>query len=191
VNCKLPPGLDARLASGHPAHHRIARGETPCASRWISPPSQRRPASRKRLVASKIRIAIVTDGKTWERNLVHTGLDSCISLWVSGLPEGARQGRCRGMAGWRRFARRVPLGTRRAGTAPDQRDASIRRRSQAAIRLPSASRSGLRGRARDVGLNRALSRAPSYKHTRFGAQGPVPPCAAGSPRPPGNRCACP
>ncbi len=39
--------------------------------------------------ASALRIAIVTDGQTWERNLVHTGVNSCISLWVSGLPEDA------------------------------------------------------------------------------------------------------
>jgi len=39
--------------------------------------------------AANIRINIVTDGKTWERNIVHTGLNCWISLWVSGLPEGA------------------------------------------------------------------------------------------------------
>jgi len=39
--------------------------------------------------ASNIHIAIVTDGKTWERNLVHAGLGSSISLWVAGLPDGA------------------------------------------------------------------------------------------------------
>ena len=39
--------------------------------------------------AFNIRIEIVTDGRTWERNLVHDGVNSCISLWVSGLPEGA------------------------------------------------------------------------------------------------------
>ena len=34
-----------------------------------------------------------TDGKTWERNLIHAGLGSCISLWVSGLPEQAARDR--------------------------------------------------------------------------------------------------
>lgn len=87
VNCKLPPGL---APGWHPATLRTTN------SPWANPvriavdlsADQRRerpgPAA-----APDIRIAIVTDGKTWERNLVHTGVDSCISLWVSGLPEEA------------------------------------------------------------------------------------------------------
>jgi tRNA (mo5U34)-methyltransferase len=31
-------------------------------------------------------IEIVTDGKSWERDLVHMGEDACISLWVRGFP---------------------------------------------------------------------------------------------------------
>ena len=99
VNCKLPPGL---APGWHPATLRTA------GSAWGNPvriavdlsPEQRRqrPACPQ---ASNIRIAIVTDGKTWERNLihigVHTGLDSCISLWVSGLPEEAASS---GVAVW-------------------------------------------------------------------------------------------
>jgi hypothetical protein len=99
VNCKLPPGL---APGWHPATLRTA------GSPWGNPvriavdlsPEQRRqrPACPQ---ASNIRIAIVTDGKTWERNLihigVHTGLDSCISLWVSGLPEEAASS---GVAVW-------------------------------------------------------------------------------------------
>jgi len=87
VNCKLPPGL---APGWHAATVRIA------GSAWANPvrigvdltPEQRRqrPASAD---AAGIRIAIVTDGKTWERNLIHTGIQSCISLWVAGLPEGA------------------------------------------------------------------------------------------------------
>jgi tRNA (mo5U34)-methyltransferase len=87
VNCKLPPGL---APGWHPATLRITD------SAWGNPvrigvdlsAEQRRacPAGRE---VSGLRVAIVTDGKTWERNLVHTGLHSCISLWVAGLPEEA------------------------------------------------------------------------------------------------------
>ena len=87
VNCKLPPGL---APGWHPATLRTTD------SPWGNPvrigvdlsPEQRRQRPA-RPEASNLRIAIVTDGKTWERNLVHTGLHSCISLWVSGLPEEA------------------------------------------------------------------------------------------------------
>ena len=37
---------------------------------------------------AEIRIEIVADGKTWERNQVRTRQDACISLWVRGMPEG-------------------------------------------------------------------------------------------------------
>jgi len=87
VNCKLPPGL---APGWHPATVRTSD------SPWGNPvrigvdfsreQRRQRPA---RPEASNMRIAIVTDGKTWERNLVHTGLHSCISLWVSGLPDEA------------------------------------------------------------------------------------------------------
>jgi tRNA (mo5U34)-methyltransferase len=87
VNCKLPPGL---APGWHPATLRVTD------SAWATPvrigvdlsavERRQHPDSAE---ASNIRVAIVTDGKTWERNLIHTGLHSCISLWVSGLPEGA------------------------------------------------------------------------------------------------------
>jgi len=87
VNCKLPPGLE-------PGRHAVALRTANSA--WGNAvrigvdlsASQRgkRPAST---ADCDIRIAIVTDGKTWERNIVHTGMDSCISLWVSGLPDDA------------------------------------------------------------------------------------------------------
>jgi hypothetical protein len=86
VNCKLPPGL---APGWHAATLRLKD------SAWSNPvriavdlsDEQRR--ARPVAEAADIRIAIVTDGKTWERNLVHTGLHSCISLWVSGLPQDA------------------------------------------------------------------------------------------------------
>jgi len=33
-------------------------------------------------------ISVVCDGRTWERNQVRTGLGSCLSAWVAGLPDG-------------------------------------------------------------------------------------------------------
>jgi len=87
VNCKLPPGLPP---GWHPATLRTTDSAWGNAVRIaVDPSAESRRQRQKRLVASNIRIAIVTDGKTWERNLIHTGLDSCISLWVSGLPEEA------------------------------------------------------------------------------------------------------
>ena len=85
----------ARLASGHSAHRGSPWGNSVRIAVDLSPEQRRqRPACTE---ASDIRIAIVTDGKTWERNLVqvgahsgvHAGLESCISLWVSGLPQSA------------------------------------------------------------------------------------------------------
>jgi len=87
VNCKLPPGL---APGWHAAALRTVDSE------WGNPvrigvdlsaeQRRQRPASNG---ASEIQVAIVTDGKTWERNLIHTGLNSCVSLWISGLPEEA------------------------------------------------------------------------------------------------------
>jgi len=91
VNCKLPPGLP-------PGWHAATLRTT--GSPWSNPvrmavdlsPEQRRqrPAPAEH---SQIHIATVTDGITWERNIIHTGLHSCISLWVSGLPDEAARDR--------------------------------------------------------------------------------------------------
>lgn len=87
VNCKLPPGLD-------PGWHDATLRTT--GSGWgnrvriaVDLPAEERRRQPGKAPAAHLRIAIVTDGKTWERNLVHTGLHSCISLWVAGLPAGA------------------------------------------------------------------------------------------------------
>jgi tRNA (mo5U34)-methyltransferase len=87
VNCKLPPGLA-------PGWHAVTL-RTPN-SPWgnsvrvgvdLSLDERRRhPASPE---PANIRIATVTDGRTWERNLIHTGTGSCVSLWVAGLPPDA------------------------------------------------------------------------------------------------------
>jgi tRNA (mo5U34)-methyltransferase len=89
VNCKLPPGL---APGWHAATLRTMD------SPWGNPVRigvDRTAAQRRQrpacAAASNVRIAIATDGKTWERNLIHTGIQSCISLWVSGLPADARR----------------------------------------------------------------------------------------------------
>ncbi|MFN7997392.1 MAG: DUF1698 domain-containing protein [Bryobacteraceae bacterium] len=87
INCKLPPGLapgwhEATVRtddSGWGNRVRIAVDLTP----------ELRSAGASGEPVSDIRIDIVTDGKTWERNLVHTGVNSCVSVWVAGLPESA------------------------------------------------------------------------------------------------------
>jgi len=90
VNCKLPPGLapgwhDATLRLADSAWgNRVRIGVN------LSDQDRRQPP--RKTEAPDISIAIVTDGKTWERNLVHTGLHTWVSLWLSGLPEGAGKG---------------------------------------------------------------------------------------------------
>jgi tRNA (mo5U34)-methyltransferase len=87
VNCKLPPGLQ-------PGWCEITLRTTD--SPWSNPlriaidlTSEQRRQPHAGPEAADIHIAIVTDGRTWERNLVHAGPQSGISLWVSGLPEAA------------------------------------------------------------------------------------------------------
>jgi tRNA (mo5U34)-methyltransferase len=95
VNCKLPPGLapgwyEATLrtaGSGWGNRARIG----------VDLSVEDRRQTPVRMEAANIRISIATDGRTWERNLVHTGVESCISLWVSGLPEDATRD---GIAVW-------------------------------------------------------------------------------------------
>jgi hypothetical protein len=91
VNCKLPPGL---APGWYAATLRTTNSEWGKPVRIgvdVSPEQHRQPPGRSE--SADIRIAIVTDGKTWERNLIHTGKDSCISLWISGLPaDAARDG---------------------------------------------------------------------------------------------------
>jgi hypothetical protein len=86
VNCKLPPGLEP---GRHAATLRTIDSAWGNSARiGVDLPAEQRRQCPAATVCN-IRIAIVTDGKTWERNLVHTGIDSCLSLWVSGLPEEA------------------------------------------------------------------------------------------------------
>jgi len=49
------------------------------------PRSDRR--SLARAVSDGVEIAGVTDGKTFETKRVRTGANSCVSVWVAGLPD--------------------------------------------------------------------------------------------------------
>jgi tRNA (mo5U34)-methyltransferase len=87
VNCKLPPGL---APGWHAATLRTADspwGNSVRVGVDLSLDERRRHPAHPE--PANISIAIVTDGKTWERNLVHKGTGSCVSLWVAGLPPDA------------------------------------------------------------------------------------------------------
>jgi hypothetical protein len=87
VNCKLPPGLapgwhpvtlrTPNSPWGDPLRIGVDLSSTQCGER------------SGRAVTSHIRIVAVTDGRTGESNLVHTGSGGSISVWVSGLPQNA------------------------------------------------------------------------------------------------------
>lgn len=86
ANCKLPLGLapgwhDVSIAlrdSGFSNRARIAV-DLAKEARVCSP------------TGAGFEIQIVCDGRTWERKQVRAGLGSCVSAWVSGLPDGIRR----------------------------------------------------------------------------------------------------
>jgi hypothetical protein len=85
ANCKLPPGLDpgwydARLQI------RDSAVSNPVRIGVDIPEGERRNRSAA-AGSGDLLIRLVTDGRTWERYRVHVGMDSCLSLWASGLPE--------------------------------------------------------------------------------------------------------
>ncbi len=89
VNCKLPPGLSPGW------HHATLRTQD---SEWgnrvrigVDLSAEDRKQLPGDIDAAKIRIAVVTDGRTWERSLIRTGLNACLSLWASGLPESVAE----------------------------------------------------------------------------------------------------
>ena len=90
ANCKLPPGLDP---GWHDARIRV-RGSAfsnPVRIPVDLPPELRRTPAATQPPAD-LRIRLVTDGRTWERGRVHTGVDACLSLWATGLPAGCEPG---------------------------------------------------------------------------------------------------
>lgn len=82
ANCKLPLGLA-------PGWHDVSAAVRN--SEWSNRARIAVDLPREAQVCTpttrSIEISIVCDGRTWERNQVRTGLGSCVSAWVAGLPE--------------------------------------------------------------------------------------------------------
>jgi tRNA (mo5U34)-methyltransferase len=83
ANCKLPLGLapgwhDVSVSVRKSVWSNRARiaVDVPREAQVCTPTTQ------------AFEINIVCDGRTWERNQVRTGVGSCLSAWVRGLPEG-------------------------------------------------------------------------------------------------------
>jgi tRNA (mo5U34)-methyltransferase len=83
ANCKLPPGLDPGWYDTR-LRIRDSAWSNPVRIGVDIPEGERRHAT---VASGDLSIRLVTDGRTWERYKVHVGMDSCVSLWASGLPE--------------------------------------------------------------------------------------------------------
>ncbi len=82
ANCKLPPGLargwhEVRLRTANSAFSEPVQ---------IAVDEERRPPQ-----TDNVKIEIAADGKTWERNQVRLSGDSCVSIWLSGMPRNAER----------------------------------------------------------------------------------------------------
>jgi tRNA (mo5U34)-methyltransferase len=87
ANCKLPPGLargwfDVRLALKNGPWSNSARIPVDLSR------SERRAGGT---ISEALEIAIVTDGKTYERNRVQLGAECSVSIWARGLPADAEK----------------------------------------------------------------------------------------------------
>ena len=87
--CKLPPGIaagwrDVRVRVPESAFSNTVRIGVDVSE------EERRQRTLATPGSAEIRIEIVADGKTWERNQVRTRQDASISLWVRGIPESCR-----------------------------------------------------------------------------------------------------
>jgi tRNA (mo5U34)-methyltransferase len=80
ANFKLPPGLRDGI---HEVS--VAIRDSGWSNKVRIPVGVPDEPARTGAVTNAVDIAIVTDGRTWERNMVHRGANSCISLWVRGL----------------------------------------------------------------------------------------------------------
>ncbi len=94
ANCKLPPGLSR---GWQPV--TISTGAGAWSNRLRIPVDLSREERRAlgdsdislRRISSSLKIVGATDGKTFEPNCVHTGVQSCVSAWVAGLPEQSQE----------------------------------------------------------------------------------------------------
>jgi tRNA (mo5U34)-methyltransferase len=85
ANCKLPPGLargwfDVRVALKNGPWSNSARIPVDLSRQ------ERRVAGT---ISDALEVAGVTDGKTYEPNRVRVGVESCVSMWVRGIPGDA------------------------------------------------------------------------------------------------------
>jgi hypothetical protein len=86
ANCKLPLGL---APGWHDVSVALRDSEFSNSARIpVDLPREARLAPAK---TGAFEIQIVCDGRTWERKQVRAGLGSCVSAWVSGLPDGIRR----------------------------------------------------------------------------------------------------
>jgi hypothetical protein len=83
ANCKLPLGL---TPGWHDVSIALCDSEfSSCARIPVDLPRVARVCNS---TPAAFKIEIVCDGRTWERKQVRAGLGSCVSAWVSGLPDG-------------------------------------------------------------------------------------------------------
>jgi tRNA (mo5U34)-methyltransferase len=86
ANCKLPLGLA-------PGWHDVSVALRDCefSNRARIPVDVSRDERLAVPTNGDFKFEIVCDGRTWERKQVRAGLGSCVSAWVSGLPDGIRR----------------------------------------------------------------------------------------------------
>jgi tRNA (mo5U34)-methyltransferase len=85
ANCKVPLGLT-------PGWYNVSVAVRD--SEWsnrVRIPVDLPRESRVCAPTGAFKIMGVYDGHTWEQNRVRSGLDSCVSIWVGGLPDGVRR----------------------------------------------------------------------------------------------------
>jgi tRNA (mo5U34)-methyltransferase len=88
ANCKLPTRLDP---GWYEAKLRV-RDSAFSNSLRIGVDVHQTPEG---VVSRDFAIRLVTDGRTWDRYRVHVGVDACVSLWVTGLPDPCDRGAVR------------------------------------------------------------------------------------------------
>jgi tRNA (mo5U34)-methyltransferase len=86
ASCKLPLGLA-------PDWHEVsvAIRDSQWSNRVRIAVDLPREARVSEPTAAAFEISIICDGRTWERNQVRAGVDSCVSAWVAGLPDGLQR----------------------------------------------------------------------------------------------------
>jgi hypothetical protein len=82
ANCKLPPGL---ARGWHDVRLRTANSATSDPVQIAVDEERRAPRP------DNLKIEIAADGKTWERDQVRLAPDSCVSVWLSGMPQNAER----------------------------------------------------------------------------------------------------